>query len=80
MLYRQFGDEKICHGATVDNVVTYVCTKFDNDQLRNEYALADGKSDNKNNTHTKNNDVGDAWGPVPRSKKKAVELACLCVL
>jgi len=43
---------KIRHDVIVDNVVTYVCAKFDDDRLWNEKALAVGKSDN-NNTNTK---------------------------
>ena len=52
---------KIRHGAIVDNVVTYVYAKFGDDQLWNEKALADRKSDNNNNTK---NNVRGARGPV----------------
>jgi len=40
---------KICHGAIVDNVVTYVYAQFGDDRLCNEKALADRKSDNNKN-------------------------------
>ena len=60
---------KICHGAIVDNVVSYVYAKSGNDRLWNEKALADRKSYN-NNTNTKKNKnkVGGHWGLVPGSK------------
>ena len=66
---------KICHGANVDNVVTYVYAKFGDNRLWNEKALADRKSDNNNNNNntSKNNNnennVDGHWGPVPGSKK-----------
>jgi len=53
----------------VENVVAYVYTKFGNDGLWNEKALADRKSDN-NNTKNNNNNVGGAWRPVSGSKNK----------
>jgi len=46
---------KICHGAIVDNVVTYVYAKFGDDRLWNEKALADRKSDNNNTKNKKSN-------------------------
>ena len=49
----------------MDNVVTYLYTKFGNDQLWNEKALADRKSDNNN---TNKNNVRGGWGPVSGSK------------
>ena len=59
---------KIRHGAIEDNVVAYVYAKFGDDQLRNEKALANRKSDN-NNIKNKNN-VRSHWGPVSVSKKR----------
>ena len=53
----------------LDNVVTYVA-KFGNDQLWNEKALADHKSDNNNNTNMNKNNVGSASRPISRSKNK----------
>jgi len=64
---------RIRHGAIVDNVVSYVYAKFGDDRLWNEKALADRKSNNNNrNTKYKKNNVGGAWGPVPRPKKMLV--------
>ena len=44
----------------VHNVVTYMSSKFGDDRLWNEKALADRKSDNNN----PNNNVPSAWRPV----------------
>jgi len=51
---------KIRHSAIVDNVVTYVYAKFDDDRLWNEKALADHKSDN--NKHQEQRE--QRWRPL----------------
>ena len=51
----------------MDNVVTYVYAKFGSDQLWNEKALADRKSDNNNTNKQKKNNVGGHWGPGPKT-------------
>jgi len=58
---------KFRHGGLMQNVVVNrpMCEKFHNDQLRNDRALGNGKSDNKNDN--KNNVVG-TWRPVFGSK------------
>jgi len=60
------------HGAIVDNIVTKLCAKFDNDRLWNEKALVDRKSDNNNPKKNKNinkNNVRGHWRPVSGSNK-----------
>jgi len=60
---------KIRHGAIVDNIITNLYAKFDDDPLWNEKALVDQKSDNNNpekNDNNKNNVLGH-WGPVSGS-------------
>jgi len=61
---------KIRHGAIVDNIVTNLCVKLDDDRLWNEKALADRKSDNNNpKKNSSKNNVGGVWRPVSGSKK-----------
>jgi len=62
---------EIRHGAIVDNIVTNLYAKFEDDQLWNEKALVDRKSDN-NNPKKKNNNKNNVHGrsgPVSGSKK-----------
>ena len=47
----------------MQNIVIDMCEKFHYDRLRNDKALGNWKSDNKNN-------IGSAWGPVTGSKNK----------
>jgi len=52
------------------NAVINMCEKFHYDQLINDRALADRKSDNNNNNNKRNNknNVCSAWRPVSGSK------------
>jgi len=59
---------KIRHNAIVENIVTNLCVKFNDDRLWNEKALVHWKSDNNKNPNKKNN-VSSTWGPVSGSKK-----------
>jgi len=51
----------------MQNIFINMCEKFNYDQLRNDRALGNGKSDNNMNNNKRNN-VGSAWGPVSGSK------------
>jgi len=53
----------------IQNIVINICEKFHNDQLRNDRALADRKSDKKKNNENK---VCSAWRPVYGSKNTQV--------
>jgi len=63
----------------VDNIVTNLCAKFNDDRLWNEKALVDRKSDNNNpkNINNKNNIRGH-WGPLSWSSKRQ-ELSEKCI-
>jgi len=51
---------KIRHGAIVDNIVTNLCAKFDDDRLGHGKAFADHKSDTKNPKKNNKNNVRSA--------------------
>jgi len=51
------------HGAIVENIVTNLYAKFNDDRLWNEKVLVLWKSDNINNNNKKNN-VRSHWGLV----------------
>ena len=61
----------------MQNIVINLCEKFHYGRLRNDWALADRKSDNnkkkKNNNNNNNNNVRSAWRPVSGSKNKPVD-------
>jgi len=64
-----------------DNIVTrhHVYAKFDDDQLWNEKALVDRKSDNNNPKKNNKNNLRGHWGPVSGFKKTAWVRSCtLC--
>jgi len=58
----------------VENIVTNLYAKFNEDRLKNGKVLGNGKSDNnnpKNNNNNNNNNknnIHSLWGLVPRSK------------
>ena len=54
---------KISHGTIVDNVVTNVFAKFDDDRLWNEKALVLKNTNKKNNARS-------AWRPVSGSMSR----------
>jgi len=56
----------------MQNIIINICEKFHDDQLRNDRALGDGKSDNKNPNNNKNNknNVRAHWGPISGSNSR----------
>jgi len=60
----------------VDNIVTNLCAKFNDDRLWNEKALADRKSDINNHKKKKNN-VRSAWDPFPGPTKNLISQWCV---
>jgi len=60
--------KKIRHGSLMQNIFINMYEKFQYDQLRNDRALGNRKSDNNNNPND-NNNVRRNWGAVSGSKK-----------
>jgi len=48
----------------MQNIVINMCEKFHYDQLRNDKALENGKSDSNNNNNDTKSNVGSACGSV----------------
>jgi len=48
----------------MNNIVTNLCAKFNDDRLWNEKALVHWKSDNNNPKNNKMNNVDGAWGMI----------------
>jgi len=51
----------------MQNMVSNMCETFNNDRLKNDISLGNGKYDNKQKKKNKNN-VRSAWRPVSGSK------------
>ena len=62
----------------MQNVVINMCEKFHYDRFRNDRALGNGTSDNKNNNNNHNNNVGSAWGTVSGSTKRCNLILGVC--
>jgi len=63
----------------VENSVTNLCAKFNDDRLWNGKSLVHWKSDNNKNNNNNNNNVGSAWGPVSGSKNYLLSYEKGCV-
>jgi len=56
----------------MQDIVINMCGKFHYNQLRNDRALGNGKSNNNKNNNYKNN-FRSHWGPVSGSKNLEVD-------